>query len=99
LDAEFFSTDLAWHSRVQTSFSEPKVVLPEFIPLGPVPESRKLRLERLFPGSVVKLAAKQVLVPRPLASSVPREELADKPLLDWATRLVSTIFAPTKTAE
>ncbi|MCC2593591.1 transcription-repair coupling factor [Tessaracoccus sp. OS52] len=47
-----------------------------------LPESRQLRLQRLYPGSVVKTAADQLLVPRPEDGE-----------LGWATKLVEQIFA------
>lgn len=56
-----------------------------------LPESRQMRLERLYPGSVIKKALNVVLVPRPRAS-VTSGLMAEKELLDWVTTLVTDIF-------
>ncbi|MGA4508044.1 transcription-repair coupling factor [Propionibacteriaceae bacterium G1746] len=58
-----------------------------------LPESRQLRLQRLYPGAVIKNALNVVLVPRP-RTSVTSGLIADSELLDWATELVTTIFPP-----
>ncbi|MGV8846152.1 transcription-repair coupling factor [Tessaracoccus sp.] len=51
--------------------------------LSPVnlPESRQMRLQRLYPGSTVKQSAELVLVPKP-----------DGDALEWATALVEQVF-------
>ena len=46
-------------------------------------ESQTLRLQRLYPGSVVKSATHIVLVPAPA--------LRDRALLDWARELLDTV--------
>ncbi|MGA4669154.1 transcription-repair coupling factor [Propionibacteriaceae bacterium Y1923] len=56
-----------------------------------LPESRQLRLERLYPGSVIKKALNVVLVPRPRAS-VTSGLMADQELLEWVTTLVTDFF-------
>jgi transcription-repair coupling factor (superfamily II helicase) len=57
-----------------------------------LPESRALRLQRLYPGSVVKNAAGSVLVPRP-GSGIGGQQLKDTDLLHWASGLIRDIFA------
>src|SRR5690606_24035490 len=47
-----------------------------------LPESRQLRLNRLYPGSVVKQGSGQLLVPKPADDA-----------LGWATHLVEAIFS------
>lgn len=59
-----------------------------------LPESRQLRLTRLYPGSLIKQAANQVLVPRPVEDERDDSALTDDDLLDWAARLVREIFLP-----
>ncbi|HJV12329.1 MAG TPA: transcription-repair coupling factor [Propionibacteriaceae bacterium] len=54
-----------------------------------LPESRVLRLHRLYPGSVVKDAVGSVLVPRPANSAGP---LTDIDLLRWGSELIKEIF-------
>jgi transcription-repair coupling factor (superfamily II helicase) len=65
-----------------------------FIRFAPahLPESRVMRLQRLYPGSVVKDAVGSVLVPRPASPSVSSESLKDTDLLDWASQLIRDIF-------
>ena len=53
-----------------------------------------LRLQRLYPRSVVKDAAASVLVPRPTSSTDAGQPLKDTALLRWATEVVSQIFTP-----
>ena len=66
-----------------------------FIRFAPahLPESRVLRLQRLYPGSVVKDAVGSVLVPRPTSSVDVGQPLQDTDLLRWATELINQIFS------
>ena len=66
----------------------------EFIRFAPavLPESRLMRLQRLYPGSVVKNAADLILVPRPRKGGVMGEPLSDDEVLDWAGALVTAVF-------
>jgi transcription-repair coupling factor (superfamily II helicase) len=66
-----------------------------FIRFAPahLPESRVLRLQRLYPGSVVKDAAGTVLVPRPTSSVNVGQPLQDTDLLRWATELIDQLFS------
>jgi transcription-repair coupling factor (superfamily II helicase) len=66
-----------------------------FIRFGPShpPESRVMRLQRLYPGSVVKDAAATVLVPRPTSSTAPGEPLKDSELLRWGVDVIKEIFS------
>ena len=63
-----------------------------------LPESRELRLGRLYPGSVWKKALNVLLVPRPRPSAS-SGLIADTELLEWATQLVSDIFPVTQPKE
>ena len=65
-----------------------------FLRFAPVhlPESRALRLQRLYPGSVVKDTAGSVLVPRP-GSGIGGQQLKDTDLLHWASGLIRDIFS------
>ena len=66
-----------------------------FIRFAParLPESRVLRLQRLYPGGVVKAAVGSVLVPRPMSSAVAGEPLKDTDLLGWGTEVIKQIFS------
>lgn len=55
-----------------------------------LPESRMLRLTRLYPGTVVKPAVRTILVPRPKA---------DVDLLAWATDVIGVLDPPTGGSE
>jgi transcription-repair coupling factor (superfamily II helicase) len=57
-----------------------------------LPESRVLRLQRLYPGSVVKDSAKSVLVPRPV-NGIGSQPVKDSDLLHWSSALINQIFA------
>jgi transcription-repair coupling factor (superfamily II helicase) len=65
-----------------------------FIRLAPahLAESRVMRLQRLYPGSVVKDAVGSVLVPRPTRSTDTSQPLQDTDLLNWASGLIREIF-------
>jgi transcription-repair coupling factor (superfamily II helicase) len=62
--------------------------------LAPVhlPESRTLRLSRLYPGSLYKAASGTVLVPRPTTGGFGGKPLADHDLLAWARRLIEDVL-------
>jgi transcription-repair coupling factor (superfamily II helicase) len=62
-----------------------------FAPL-PLPDSKQLRLKRLYPDSVYKAAAEQVSLPRPMTRRVGGEPMRDTALLDWAAELLSSVL-------
>jgi len=57
-------------------------------------DSQVMRLKRLHPGTVIKAAVRQVLVPLPLTSRVGGSPLTDGPLLEWVETLVTKILVP-----
>ncbi len=57
-----------------------------------LPESRSLRLTRLYPGTVVKPATRTILVPRPTTARVGGQPLRDRELLGWARELVEAVL-------
>ena len=63
--------------------------------LSPVelPESRTLRLSRLYPGSIIKPATRTIIVPRPQQTMLgsPELETSSVELVDWVTQLVTTV--------
>ena len=65
-----------------------------FVRFAPVQlvESRRLRLQRLYPRSVVKDAAKIALVPRPMSSQIGADPVRDAALLTWCTKVVTEVF-------
>ena len=60
---------------------------------GPVElrESQQLRLQRLYPGSIVKAALGTVLVPAPRTSRVGGRPLRDRAILDWAADVIRSV--------
>jgi transcription-repair coupling factor (superfamily II helicase) len=66
-----------------------------FVRFGPakLPESRVLRLQRLYPRSVFKESAALVLVPRPMSSTIGGDQIRDSKLLEWCGRIITDIFS------
>ena len=58
-----------------------------------LPDSRVLRLGRLYPGSKVLKASRQVLLPRPVTRPIGGQPVKDAALLAWATKAVTDLFA------
>ncbi|ONK13803.1 transcription-repair coupling factor [Streptomyces sp. MP131-18] len=54
-------------------------------------ESQELRLNRVYPGSVIKRATKQVLVPRPATARIGGKPVAGRDLLAWTGEFLTTI--------
>jgi transcription-repair coupling factor (superfamily II helicase) len=57
----------------------------------PLPDSKQMRLKRLYPDAVYKAAADQVSVPRPTTRRVGGEPMRDTALLDWCAELITSI--------
>ena len=55
-------------------------------------ESQQLRLQRLYPRSIVKSTIRTILVPRPRTAPVGGEPVRDVALLDWARQLVDDVL-------
>ncbi|CAB4924471.1 unannotated protein [freshwater metagenome] len=64
------------------------------IRLTPVelPDSRAMRLARLYPGSVIKPATRTILVPRPMTARVGGQPVRDTALLDWLRDLIDAVL-------
>ncbi|MGA0945617.1 MAG: TRCF domain-containing protein, partial [Candidatus Nanopelagicales bacterium] len=54
-----------------------------------LPESGQLRVNRLYPGTLLKPAVRTILVPRP-----PAEGMSDTDLVDWARGVIDVIDPP-----
>ncbi|SPF68529.1 Superfamilies 1 and 2 helicase C-terminal domain profile [Propionibacterium ruminifibrarum] len=59
-----------------------------------LPDSRRVRLERLYPGTVIKHASNMLLVPAPRTAPIGGRMVDDEELIAWATGFVTAIFAP-----
>ena len=69
----------------------------KFGPAADLPESRRLRLARMYRGAQFKPALNAVLIPRPMTKPVGGRELTDAPLLEWADQVLTAIFTPEQT--
>jgi transcription-repair coupling factor (superfamily II helicase) len=65
-----------------------------FIRFGPasLPDSKNMRLIRLYPRTVIKEAAGFVLVPRPLSATIGGPQIQDLEILDWAAKVINDVF-------
>jgi transcription-repair coupling factor (superfamily II helicase) len=54
-------------------------------------ESQTLRLQRLYPGSVVKAATHTILAPAPVTQRIGGQPLRDQALLDWCAQLIGSV--------
>ena len=72
-----------------------------YLRIGPIQlrESQAMRLQRLYPGSVIKPAVRQVLVPltRPGRTGAPAP--TDEELLQWVDRLLDGALVPLRNTE
>ena len=57
-------------------------------------DSAAMRLKRLHPGSVIKAAVRQVLVPLPRTARIGGVPLSDEALVEWVEQLVTKILLP-----
>ena len=63
-----------------------------FAPVEDLRESQQLRLTRVYKGTIIKPALRQILVPMPRTAPVGGTPLRDKEILDWAAQLVRSIL-------
>ena len=65
-----------------------------FVRFAPIelPESATLRLQRLYPKSVVKAAVGTVLIPRPKTAPVGGQPLRDEALLTWCREVIDSVL-------
>lgn len=69
-----------------------------FAPVEDLRESQQLRLTRVYRGTIIKPALRQILVPVPKTAPVGGKPLRDKEILDWAGQLVQTVLLDDYTA-
>ena len=64
------------------------------IRMSPVelPESRVMRLTRLYPGTQLKLATRTALIPRPETARVGGKPLVNRELINWASELIQSVI-------
>jgi len=61
---------------------------------GPVElrESQELRLNRIYPRTVIKSATRQVLVPRPATARIGGKPVVGRELLQWTAEFLTTVL-------
>lgn len=59
---------------------------------GDLPESRTMRLQRMYPGSQVKPALNAILIPKPKTAKIGGRDLQDAEMLQWAHQVLDAIF-------
>ena len=62
-----------------------------FAPID-LPESRELRLKRLYPGTLLKPALSVALVPAPMTARIGGKPLRDAEVLNWVTEFVNAVL-------
>jgi len=68
-----------------------------FAPL-PLRDSQTVRIQRLYPGTIVKAATSTVLVPAPTTARIAGQPLRDRELLDWCRGVLDGLDVPASTA-
>ncbi|GIG58461.1 transcription-repair-coupling factor [Longispora fulva] len=66
----------------------------KFVRFGPLvlPDSKQMRLKRLYPEAVYKQAADTISLPRPSTRRVGGEPLRDVPLMRWCREFLSSLL-------
>jgi transcription-repair coupling factor (superfamily II helicase) len=66
-----------------------------FIKFSPaqLPESKLMRLTRMYPGAQAKPALDAVLVPKPKTARIGGRDLQDAEILEWANGVIRNIFS------
>ncbi|WGL53337.1 transcription-repair coupling factor [Nocardioides sp. BP30] len=64
-----------------------------FAPVS-LPESRVVRLNRMYPKSLVKAQVDTILVPRPISTGFPAKPLDGIALLEWARGVIDAVIDP-----
>ena len=65
-----------------------------YVRFGPLSlhDWQRVRLDRLYPGTVVKEAVRTVLVPRPMTAPIGGTPVRDLELLEWARGVVDSVL-------
>ena len=67
-----------------------------FVRFAPISlaDSQMLRIKRLHPGTVIKPAVRQILVPAPKGEKLGQGALHDEPLAQWVAQLLQHVLTP-----
>ncbi|GAA4876991.1 transcription-repair coupling factor [Serinicoccus chungangensis] len=66
--------------------------LVRFAPVENLRDSQQLRLTRVYKGTIIKPALRQILVPVPKTAPVGGKPLRDQDILDWASQLIHAVL-------
>lgn len=61
-------------------------------PIKDLPESRQVRLNRMYPGTLLKPALDMALIPKPKTARIGGRDLVDQEIIQWAREMVTNIF-------
>jgi transcription-repair coupling factor (superfamily II helicase) len=80
-------------ARARTAGLTDVVVQGKYVRFTPVemPDSGKVRLDRIYPKSILKAGLRTMLVPRPSTSGVGGQPIREEALLTWAREVIDTI--------
>ncbi|WP_458113690.1 transcription-repair coupling factor [Arthrobacter sp. R1-13] len=72
-----------------------------FIRFSPaqLPESKTMRLNRMYPGAQSKPALDAVLIPKPKTAKIGGRDLQDAEILEWANGVIRNIFSDAPAAQ
>jgi transcription-repair coupling factor (superfamily II helicase) len=65
-----------------------------FAPVAELPDSRQVRVQRLYPKTILKPAVATMLVPVPKSAPIGGQPLRDIALLAWCGEVVRSVLAP-----
>ncbi|MBV9446966.1 MAG: transcription-repair coupling factor [Streptosporangiaceae bacterium] len=65
-----------------------------FAPVADLPDSRQVRVQRLYPKTILKPAVATMLVPVPKSAPIGGQPLRDIALLAWCGEVVRSVLAP-----
>ncbi len=85
-----------FRARLRSAGLTDVTVQGKYVRFAPVdlPDSAKVRLNRLYPKSIVKPGVSTMLVPRPSTAVVGGTPIRDEALLTWARQVVDTVIDP-----
>jgi transcription-repair coupling factor (superfamily II helicase) len=64
-----------------------------------LPDSRQVRVQRLYPKTILKPAVRTMLVPVPKTAAIGGQPLRDTELLTWCGQVISSVLADLPVAQ
>jgi len=65
-----------------------------FSPVSDLPDSKQVRVQRMYPKTILKPAVATMLVPVPKTASIGGQPLRDTALLAWCGEVIRSVLAP-----